>query len=154
MSLIAPSELLKAHEKYEREQAAKESALAASGFQYTPRTRTQWRLRTDQTRDGSPAVEPVTVGATPTKTKISAKTKCLCGHTRNMHCTGDPKLHTPSGGEGFWCTTEHCEGSTWDGNKMQPCDCMGFRISATDTPKLKHPKADDYTPCGHCGHWR
>lgn len=165
MSLIASSELLKAYERYEKAEAAKANPAPAAGFKYIPRSKAQWRARSNQTRELPlpveappviPAVEAIENAPAP-KTKLSAKSLCTCGHRRNLHCTGDPKLHTPEGSASYWCTTEHCaDGSKWNGSEMQPCDCMAFRVSETDAPKLKHKKADDFTPCANpnCSHPR
>jgi hypothetical protein len=186
--LIAPSELLKALEKYEAAEAAK-AAPAPSGYKYVPRTRTQLEIRCNQTSErprtlskvarewaqraedakkiatGSPqereldpqpmpSIPETAVAQPPVKEKVSGKTKCVCGHRKDGHCTGQPKLHTPEGETPFWCEFEHCENSTWDGEQMRPCDCPAFRTSETDVPKQKVKKADDFTPCGNCSHWR
>jgi hypothetical protein len=172
VTLIAPSELLKAYEKWEQQEAAKATPAPAqpapaSRFRYTPRTKAQWERRARQnyrglgpaTRTAKPITPAVTVAEDAAtdepKVKVSGKTKCVCGHARTVHCAGNPMLHTPEGsGGGYFCLFEHCEGQKFVEGKMVACDCAAFRVAETDTPKLKHPKADDFTACANCGHWR
>lgn len=185
MSLIPVEQLRAAHERYEQAQAAKPAfkyrprskamwdarcdqtgSGSAKAKKPPSKVATEWAQRAAQAKrtvESAPLAQPaqpeppaVTEEFRP-KPKVSGKTKCLCSHSRSVHCTGDPRLHTPEGsGAGFWCTTEHCEGQTWNGIETQPCDCRAFRVSETDTPKLKRPKAGDYTPCANpaCKHFR
>jgi hypothetical protein len=179
MSLIPPSELRAAFHRIQQAQAAKEPAPMPTRprFRYTPRTEAQWRARCDQT--GQPAKKPCSrtaaewdrraalakqiVESTPptqspastgtAKVKVTQATVCVCGHRHSQHCTGDPRLHSPEGtGAGSYCLFEHCTGQKWNGTEMEPCDCMAFRVTASDVPKLKHPKCDDWTLCKRCGH--
>src|ERR1019366_10770487 len=40
----------------------------------------------------------------------------------------------------------------WKGNELEPCPCLNYCVAETGKPAaLKRPKADDFTPCGHCG---
>jgi hypothetical protein len=34
------------------------------------------------------------------------------------------------------------------------CDCPGFRLQPTDPIARKYPKANNFTPCVKCGHWK
>jgi hypothetical protein len=139
--------------------AAREAA-PAKGFQYSPRSREQWQARANQTREvfkPAPAtpIQPATNAAPALKPKINNQTLCGCGHRRDAHCLGDPRLHTPEGsGAGVYCTTEHCEASRWNGEEMKVCACVAFQVFAGAPVKQKHPKADAFTPCASCGHWR
>ena len=104
------------------------------------------------------ALEVATPAPVPcAQQKVTQATLCVdCSHRRSNHCTGEPRLHTPEGsGAGFYCTTEHCDGQVLDQQgKCVACPCLAFRATASAPIKQKFPRADDYTPCGHCGHWK
>jgi hypothetical protein len=163
MSLIAPSALLAAYKKWEQAESAK-AATPAPVFKYQPRSRQHWQSRVDQNKHGCPA--PLAHAATPVTPanenepaitpaiKVSGKTPCVCGHPRKLHCIGQPKLHTPNDAAPYWCATEHCLASKWNVGMMEPCACAIFQAFADAPVKTKAAKADDYTPCGNCNHWR
>ena len=159
--------------KQEQKQESTAPALATTGFQYQPRSPAQWHARAHQSskkfgmapEPACAVVEPVNEAlevATPApvpcaQQKVTQATLCVdCSHRRSNHCTGEPRLHTPEGsGAGFYCTTEHCDGQVLDQQgKCVACPCLAFRATASAPIKQKFPRADDYTPCGHCGHWK
>jgi hypothetical protein len=87
--------------------------------------------------------------------KVTLATLCVCGHRRESHCL-ETRVHFPGSSQVdfFTCLFEHCEASTHPPgtNRLEPCECPGFRVSPAAQPKLKRPKADDFTLCASCSH--
>jgi hypothetical protein len=115
-------------------------------FHYEPRPRECWEIRARQTRDvyRLESALPVTAPAV-IPTKLTAATLCVCGHTRARHCLVAPELHWTAFGT-YFCLFEHCA--------VVSCICDGFQLVPTNPLTRKYPRADDYTACARCSHWR
>ena len=179
MTLIAPSELLKAYEKWEQQEAAKATpAPAQRAFRYVPRSREQWFARANQTASGyvprtpeqihrrahqsyksdfgpmAQPAKPITPAVTSKRKAVIASSLCTCSHRFDGHSRRlptPPLKPTPDFGN-FSAIASPCEMGVWKGNELEPCPCLNYCDAETGKPAaLKRPKADDYTPCDHCG---
>ena len=121
-----------------------------SYFRYIPRSAQQWAIRASQ--NAGPAVQPV--ASVPVhRGKLTLSTLCACGHARGNHCLRFACFHWPAaaGQTGYFsCLYEHCNCAP----RGVPCPCDGFRLQAGDAIQAKRPRADDFTKCVECGHWR
>lgn len=85
----------------------------------------------------------------------SRKNRCVCGHLRRDHCTGDAIQHWPAdaGDCGFYfCITTHCTCRVMEAGVSLPCPCTFFRTTPDARVKLKRPSPTEFTPCARCGH--
>jgi len=96
------------------------------------------------------AIPGPTAPAPKTKTKLTARSVCLCGHERRAHHIGAPKQHDG----GWYCLQEHCAYTTYRDGVFTECQCPGFQLTATAPLKRKRPSAGDYDPCATCHHIR
>lgn len=192
MTLIAPSELLKAFNRIQEREA--EPAPAQRAFRYVPRSHEQWFVRANQTASGyvprtpeqihrrahqsyksdfgpmAQPAKPITpsevlrsenilpANDAPKKRKaVTASSLCMCSHRYDGHNRSlptPPLKPTPDFGD-FSLITSPCEMRVWKGNKLEPCPCLNYcDAESKKLAPLKRPRADDYTPCGHCGHLR
>lgn len=86
---------------------------------------------------------------------LTNKTACAnCGHRRDAHCMGSPRMHYTADDAHYYCVREHCEAQNKipGRNALRPCRCDGFRAHAGAPVKMKRPEADDFTPCLRCRH--